>query len=402
MSSAVAAEELTGHIKELLTIDSKSRHDPACDQYSRIFMVRLLLVCTIVIGVNEHRDAITCIIPNSLDICNQDEEEGASCNFVNGACWVQGLYVYKQLIDKVNTGVAYYGIPKNIDQEGYMQGTGELCNLEPKLGVEPSEKCIPMEKTFFLHYQYMAFLVASIGLLYYLPYIMFCRVNRDMIALKIAIKAKKPVTLEDVLDGFFKRDYLTSRMSFIRPLLNVVVKASYVCVHFIAFLLLDNVLHGEFVEYGIKWLRWSQIENSIRYNYMGTRDTPKPGNRLLPPFGYCEFYESARDVKISKSNKIKLVCEISQHVLFQYCLLILWFAIAVGILVSLLGFVHQVATYLSYLGHTKNERLMRAGVSVREMEYIAYIKTRDANMHREILQTLTGEMSINGGNEFSS
>ena len=57
----------------------------------------------------------------------QDEEEGASCNFVNGACWVQGLYVYKQLIDKVNTGVAYYGIPKNIDQEGYMQGALFFC-----------------------------------------------------------------------------------------------------------------------------------------------------------------------------------------------------------------------------------------------------------------------------------
>ena len=84
MATAAAAEELTSGIKELLTIEIKSRHDPSSDQYSRIFMVRLLLVCTIIIGVNEYKDTISCIIPESLDICSQDDDDDKSCDFING------------------------------------------------------------------------------------------------------------------------------------------------------------------------------------------------------------------------------------------------------------------------------------------------------------------------------
>ena len=67
---------------------------------------------------------------------------------------------------------------------GMIRGTDQLCDLNPKLGEEPSENCIPMEKTFFLQYQYMAFLVASFTIIYYLPYIVYCKVNVDMIALR--------------------------------------------------------------------------------------------------------------------------------------------------------------------------------------------------------------------------
>ena len=198
-------------------------------------------------------------------------------------------------------------------------------------------------------------------------------------------------TSEALLEMFFRRDHTGARLSFIRPVLNVVVKGLYVCGHLISFILLDNVLNGEYIEYGIRWFQWSKMKNSVMHDYMGMREFPKPGNRLLPPFGYCEFYETARDVKQSKSNKIKLVCEISQHVLFQYCLLILWFAIVVGILVSVFGFIHQVGTYLSYAAGSKKKGLRHGGMTLREMDYIAYIKSRDNNIHHEIIRTLVLE-----------
>ena len=79
MSSAAAAEDLTGGIKDLLAVKIKPRHDPLCDQYSRIFMVKLLLVCTILIGVNEYNDTISCIVPESLNICS---DEDSTCRLV--------------------------------------------------------------------------------------------------------------------------------------------------------------------------------------------------------------------------------------------------------------------------------------------------------------------------------
>ena len=78
---------ITNDIKDLLTITLKPRHDPIGDQYSRIFMVKVLLVCTMVIGVNQYKDTVSCIIPESLDICGDDQP---SCDFIQAACWIQG------------------------------------------------------------------------------------------------------------------------------------------------------------------------------------------------------------------------------------------------------------------------------------------------------------------------
>ena len=311
------------------------------------------------------------------------------------------MYVYKQLIDRVDN-VAYFGMPKNIDQEGYFNETGDLCSLVPQLGVEPNENCIPMEKTFFLQYQYMAFLVAALSIAFYTPYLMFCRVNKDMISLREAMKSEEEeATSDSIMEAFFQEDY-ASKFSWMRQLLNVVVKALYVGSNLISLLLLDNVLNGEYIEYGIRWFEWSKLPHAIMYDYMGMRDFPKPGNRLLPPFGYCEFYESARDIKQTKSNKIKLVCEISQHVLFQYCLLLLWCAIVAGIVISLLGLVHQTGTYLSYLATVKTRRYRRAGVTLRQAEYLTYIRSRDRDMYGEIVQKLQNQYEEDGVAETST
>ena len=66
------AGSITGDIKTLLAIRIKPRHDGMCDQYHRIFMVKILLVSTIIIGVNQYKDSIACIVP-----------EGQKKNFIS-------------------------------------------------------------------------------------------------------------------------------------------------------------------------------------------------------------------------------------------------------------------------------------------------------------------------------
>ena len=78
---------IAGDIKNMLSIHIKPRHDSIPDQYSRIFMVKLLLVCTIIIGVNQYNDKVTCIIPGKeitfsefliiifADVCSNDRPE---------------------------------------------------------------------------------------------------------------------------------------------------------------------------------------------------------------------------------------------------------------------------------------------------------------------------------------
>jgi len=66
---------------------------------------------------------------------------------------------------------------------------------------------------------------------------------------------------------------------------------------------------------------------------------------LLPPFGYCEVHASAKDIKESYGNKHKFVCELSQNVLYQYALVVLWFALIFGIVISIIGLIMLLIHY---------------------------------------------------------
>lgn len=78
----------------------------------------------------------------------------------------------------------------------------------------------------------------------------------------------------------------------------------------------------------------------------GKRNYPKPGNELLPTFGFCEVFETAKDVLNTKINRHKIVCELSQHILYQYVFIILWFAMVFGIVVSVIGLLVQIIGHL--------------------------------------------------------
>lgn len=346
-------------------------------------MVKFLLVCTVVMGLSWYQDSINCIVP---------ESHGIDGGFVSSTCWIQGVYVYKELKGRIDE-VGYFGIPKDMDQDGYLDNTPnkELCQLVPKLGKPKSENCVPMQKTYYLQYQYMPFLVASLTILFYLPYVVFKTVNGDLISLKDHVKGDAP-DAEAIAKHYFDRKSNPQRNNMFRILFNILVKILYIIANLVTLLGLNNILNGDFIGYGNKWIQWSKLKNSVAHDYMGMRDHPKPGNLLLPPFGYCELYASAKDIKESYANKHKFVCELSQNILYQYCLMVMWFFLIIGIVVSIIGLlillVHYAIGIFGFKAQGPTGKKIFKMLSFRELEYLEFIRKRDIALYGEVLDKL--------------
>ena len=71
-------------LKDIFTIRLKKRQDAYTDQFSRIFMVKMLMISSIVMGVDWFQDTINCMIP-AVDLHKVREQ------FVHSACWIQGM-----------------------------------------------------------------------------------------------------------------------------------------------------------------------------------------------------------------------------------------------------------------------------------------------------------------------
>lgn len=343
------------------------------------------MVCSVVMGISWFRDSINCIVPAS---------HGIGGGFISATCWIQGVYVYKELSHRVDN-TAYFGIPKDITNDGYLKSSKslELCNTEPRFGEDkPDPDCIPMEKTFYLQYQWMPFLIGALALLFYLPYMFHLQVNKDLISLKTNVSgggdAKK------IVKTYFNPKVNTNLKwdSCVRILLNIVVKILYFVANIVAFFGIDILLNKQFKNYGQMWIQWSNLPNSIQLDYMGLRVTPKPGDYLLPPFGYCEIYESAKDIKVTVANRHKFLCELSQNILYQYALIVLWFALIVGMVVSLIGLivliVHYVVNIFGVRHRGPSGRQLYKSLTARELEYLEFIRKKNIQLYGEVLDQL--------------
>ena len=73
---------ITGNIKSLLQIKFKNRHDNYADQYNRIFMVKMAMISSMLLGLNWFKDTIRCTVPNFAQL-----DKG----YIHQACWIQGM-----------------------------------------------------------------------------------------------------------------------------------------------------------------------------------------------------------------------------------------------------------------------------------------------------------------------
>ena len=268
---------LVESVREILSVPDKTRYDSFSDRYNRIFMVKILIIGTLFLGFNWYADRIHCIVSSS---------DHLSSEFVSEACWTQGFYIYESVLLEKDT-VAYYGIPSNLDNDGRFESNGKFCVSSTTRANQEDPDCIPMTKTFFIQYQYMPFFIAALGLLYYLPYIVFKLINGDMVLLKHDLKTQQDVN--HIMKTYFchtSNNHINKMRA--KVMVNYLVKIAYMFSNLTAFFLVNEIFNGRFIEYGLSWSTWNSMANHMAYDYMGLRGGPKPGNVVMPTFGICE------------------------------------------------------------------------------------------------------------------
>jgi len=72
---------IASDMKEMLSIKMKHRHDAYSDQFTRILLMKLMLVGCFFIGMNWFGDNINCIIPGT---------NGFDGDYTSEACWING------------------------------------------------------------------------------------------------------------------------------------------------------------------------------------------------------------------------------------------------------------------------------------------------------------------------
>ncbi|XP_066914751.1 innexin inx3-like [Clytia hemisphaerica] len=360
-------------IKKLLRIKIKPRKDPYTDQFSRIFMVKMMMLTATITGLSWAKDKFTCIVPKNHE---------TTAAFVQKACWINGVYIYKNLNPVFNS--FYYGIPKDISHNGE-NNYGALCNSDK------DQNCDPLEKTFYLQYQWFPLGVAALAFLYYLPYLLYCVVNADLILLKNSIKKKKreEVDYQELIDKLFTPS--NSPHGAARTLLNLLVKILYIIVNVLGIVTIDSAINGEYVSFGTSWTKWLRLTPDQRHDYTVPRN-PKAGHSLLPAFGLCEVVTAANDLKNTIYNKHTFVCELSQHVLYQYILIILWYIIVAGIIISIIGFLMHIfsdftaAFCIGFQGRDIST-LYRA-LNTRERQLLDFVRKKNMPVFGELLDKL--------------
>ena len=305
-----------------------------------------------------------------------------------------GFYIYRQLA-QVNGDLRYYGLPNALADDG-LTSDGTFCQ------VGKDENCTPMEKTFYLQYQWFPFYVASMGFLFYLPYIVFRYINTDLISLKGSITAVQ-VDIDSVIKNYFNYQINPPLRMRLRIIANIGVKICYLVVNIVAFVVTDSLLNGDFRRYGSEWIAWSRLSNEKAYDYTRSRHLIKPGEKLLPTFGICDVLNLGKDVKHELSNKHRFVCEISQNVLYQYVLMLLWFLYIIGMVVSSVGLImkiiEHIVTTASFLLQGSQAKKVYQSLTLRECEYLEYVRKKKMLVYGKLIRKLKEErLDIYGDN----
>ena len=298
-----------------------------------------------------------------------------------------GFYVFKKL-GQVNGDLRYYGIPNSLADDG-LRPDGTFCE------VGQEKNCTRMEKTFYLQYQWFPFYVAVIGFLFYLPYLLFRYINTDLISLKGTITAVQ-VDIDSIVKNYFNCQINPPLYMRLRIIANIGVKICYLVVNIVAFVATDSVLNGDFRRYGSEWIAWSRLSNERAYDYTRSRHLIKPGEKLIPTFGICDVLNIGKDVKHELLNEHRFVCEISQNVLYQYVLIILWVLFTASILVSSTGLIMQIVSHLitttCFISQGSEAKKVYQSLTLREREYLEYVRKKSISVYGKLMRKLKEEI----------
>lgn len=369
---------VTGDIKKLFNYKYKKRDDSLTDQYNRLFMTKVMLIAASLTGISWYSDEIKCLVPGLAG--------KAIGGFSGKACWINGFYVYDELRNMEGCE-GYFGMPTNTVHNGTLATTGG-CNTCIVQTDNPD--CKPMQKKFYIQYQWYPFYLAFLALLYYAPYFLFHLANSDVKDLKGEIKKLEP-DIDCIIKTYFNpKDVTSVKIQRRNIILNLIIKCAYVISNILVFVLCNNTLNGDFLTFGSKYLKWS--ENPERNNYVNKRGFVEAGDMLLPTFGFCDVLEEGLDIKHTLINEHKFLCEISQHVLYQYVLMALWFLIVIGIAVSVYGLVAQLLQYavweVSFGTGEAKQKIVFKQLTIRQGEYLMFIRKKNEMLYGNVLDKL--------------
>lgn len=377
-------------ISGFLSIKIKPRQDGASDQYNRILMVKMCLLSAVIVGMNYFSDQVSCIVANNI---GEDIE-----SFVGSTCWIQGFYIYKEMIHRVKDS-GYYGIPRNIDYDG-LNSEGELCATTNR-ALDKVPGCKPMEKAFYLQFQYLPFYIAILSLFYYAPYMLFKTVNTDMFCLKETLKSDG-ATAEEIIASYFSYSEEGKRRKRTTVLANIAIKLVYVLVNVFALFATDRIFDGNYLMFGTRWAEWASLPSHLAEAHMKERLQVKPANVLLPAMGFCDIHEATRDQRNTHINQHKYICEISPHVLYQYVLMILWFLIIIGLIVSVVGVIVMVVYRIMSIACCQKgdhrSKILFQKLTLREIDYLEYIRRKNLPMYAEVCKQVVERKNIRENN----
>ena len=277
-------------LKDILSIKIKPRHDSASDQFNRLFMTKMLLVAAFLMGFEYFSDKITCLKPPNSNL---------PAGFIHSACWISGFFVYKEISGvEHTTNTIYYGIPKTFNLDGHFtikpqyrdsvniprrlsSQTGGLCQMKIDSSKDSNIpyylQCESMTRDYYLHYQWMAFYMGVLAVLFYLPYIGYRLANADLISLKNVLQS---VTgdADHIVRNYFNYKINSIGKLRLRVLLNIFVKCCYVAVNLFAFFFTDYLLNGNYANYGFEYLQWARQDTAAKkHDNRRMRRMERPG-----------------------------------------------------------------------------------------------------------------------------
>lgn len=115
------------------------------------------------------------------------------------------------------------------------------------------------------------------------------------------------------------------------------------------------------------------------------------GNVLLPSMGLCDLNVDILDASSRFAKKYRFICEISPNIRYQYLLVIMWFLFIASITVSIFGLILTLLRHSYYflcLARTTAKETIYRFISLRETEYLVFIKENNLILYGEILRKL--------------
>ena len=129
-------------VKDIVSIKIKTRHDSYTDQFSRLFMTKVLLIASLIMISDYFFDCVSCMGAKNYHL---------SPDFIHSVCWISGCYIYKEMTDPQKFPQSEYcGIPQKLDFVGIDQ-FGRLCETKDEFFTNPNPDCKKFTRIYYLH-----------------------------------------------------------------------------------------------------------------------------------------------------------------------------------------------------------------------------------------------------------